>query len=338
MYRCLRNSSALEGYHYYLRWLCDDSFKSCGEDWLWTIIRAFDFRWSVRAGRVGGLYDPAVKHFDMRLRDALNGALRGLIGAKTLSETTLHIDVVDREPKIRHGLHFAREVRRQQSLVQEAEVLELAEQDGGSASGALDLSRLHMHPTATDAEALLNSPAALDMDGPAIAKVALALGLVWTSERAETFLKATAQKEKLYLQLAKQNYLEFFQSQLHAPVLASMQQRASGMGAGLMPAALTGPLAPLPWGSRPIEAVAPSVETLAAVIATQVERRPGPKNKDMSPESRKRADRANARNRPKRRKNKEQVFVCDHNCGFAGAYKEVLAHEKKCDSRPFENV
>jgi hypothetical protein len=233
-----------------------------------------------------------VKHFDMRLRDALNGALRGLIGAKTLSETTLHIDVVDHEPKIRHGLHFAREVRRQQSLVQEAEVMELAG-DGGSVGGALDLTRLHMHPTATDAEALLNSPAALRMDGQAVAKLGLELGLVWTSEYAETFLKATAQKEKLYLQLAKQNYPEFFQSQLRAPVLASMQQRASGTGAGLMPAALHGPLAPLPWGSRPAEAAAPSVETLAAVTATQAERRPGPKNKDLSPESRKRQNSVN---------------------------------------------
>ena len=76
------------------------------------------------------------------------------------------------------------------------------------------------------------------MDGQAVAKLGLELGLVWTSEHAETFWKATAQKEKLYLQLAKQNYPEFFQSQLRALVLASMQRRASGTAAGLMPAAL----------------------------------------------------------------------------------------------------
>jgi len=49
-----------------------------GPEWIDAIMALFDFRWCIKAGRVVGLYDDTVKHYDMQLRDALAAALRAL--------------------------------------------------------------------------------------------------------------------------------------------------------------------------------------------------------------------------------------------------------------------
>lgn len=77
VYRCLRTSSALEGYHAHLVRLVLHAYGA-GQDWMDAIMNLFDFRWCVLAGRKAGLYDDAVRHFELELRDALQSALEAL--------------------------------------------------------------------------------------------------------------------------------------------------------------------------------------------------------------------------------------------------------------------
>ena len=70
IYRCLRTSSALEGYHLHLR-RCVDEAWAAGEGWLDAVMNLFDFRWNVLAGRRIGLYDDSIGHFEVYLRDML---------------------------------------------------------------------------------------------------------------------------------------------------------------------------------------------------------------------------------------------------------------------------
>jgi hypothetical protein len=235
---------------------------------LWTITTAFDNRWSIKAGRVAGVYDADVKHYDLQLRDGIESALCGLTGAKTLSMTTKHISVIDVTPTMRQGLYFAREAWRAQSEAAAMEEGGIAgEGDATADGGGLNVEALHMHATAVDATALLTSKAALQLDAHGLAQEARKLGLVWSSQHAQAFLKTTCIKEKLLLQLAKAEYPDFFQKQLRAPVITSAAHRASAPLTTLQPVVPAGPMPPLPTGHRPPVAPTPSAQALATARA-----------------------------------------------------------------------
>ena len=101
MYRCLRTSSALEGYHKHLRMLVEAAYAA-KSNWLDLIMNAFDFRWSVKAGREAGLYDGTVAHFEMQMLDALQNAY-GALPFKT-RQMEGHRAVVDRASTVRSWL------------------------------------------------------------------------------------------------------------------------------------------------------------------------------------------------------------------------------------------
>jgi len=50
LYRCLRTSSALEGYHVHLRRLIEYCYAA-GPAWIDALMSLFDFNWIVAAGR-----------------------------------------------------------------------------------------------------------------------------------------------------------------------------------------------------------------------------------------------------------------------------------------------
>ena len=67
--RCLRSSSALEGYHAPF----NDAMAACGHraglDWMEASSNEFDFRWCVRALRSSGIIPSWVRMFNLALID-----------------------------------------------------------------------------------------------------------------------------------------------------------------------------------------------------------------------------------------------------------------------------
>lgn len=74
-YRCLRSTSALEGYHLHLRMLLSPLSKGrAGPRWIDALVLQFDFRWSVKAlSSYGSMAHPG--HFDFQLKDRLHDVL-----------------------------------------------------------------------------------------------------------------------------------------------------------------------------------------------------------------------------------------------------------------------
>ena len=98
LYRCLRSSSALEGYQKWLRMLVEAS-NHAGPEWLDAVMNMFDFRWNVRAARAVGLLDNEIHHCDMQVRDAMANALTRL-PFKEPRRLPNHQPVVDRVAKV----------------------------------------------------------------------------------------------------------------------------------------------------------------------------------------------------------------------------------------------
>ena len=71
IYRCLRGSSALEGYHAHLRRLLEHCY-SASDETRDAIANSYDFRWILRSARAAELFDPSVKHFNKPLMDEID--------------------------------------------------------------------------------------------------------------------------------------------------------------------------------------------------------------------------------------------------------------------------
>ena len=223
-YRNLRSSSPLEGYHVWIRRLVEHCYTA-GIEWLDTIMNAFDFRWILRAGRVAGLYDSSVQHFDMKLRDMINSTRAATPGLDSLEDSTLHRSVRDEPARIHHGSFFAQQEEEAQSA---SAVANLEEADDGAAgvNVHVDVRKLHLNPTLEDTAALLESPAVANGDHASLVDLARSRGLMWAEKDVERFLLVVTQKEALLQQLAKFHYPELY-SQLRAPMKASAAQQAS---------------------------------------------------------------------------------------------------------------
>ena len=113
-WRSLRTSSALEGYHKYLRILVEAAWAA-GAPWLDIITNLFDFRWIVDRGRAVALYDEFVYHYDMQLRDALLDALEAL-PFKEPRALPKHRPLRAGEVPLRHGSYYAEQALAQRGI------------------------------------------------------------------------------------------------------------------------------------------------------------------------------------------------------------------------------
>eukprot|EP00611_Tribonema_gayanum_P023838 TRINITY_DN509_c0_g1_i2.p1 TRINITY_DN509_c0_g1~~TRINITY_DN509_c0_g1_i2.p1 ORF type:complete len:1113 (+),score=278.26 TRINITY_DN509_c0_g1_i2:813-4151(+) len=113
IFRCLRTTSALEGYHVHLRQICIAGATAASPPWLESITNAFDFRWCVKALLRVGLLPAWVKHFDFELYDCIHKVCTALYGD---GNRVLPGHAVTRDASVvlRHGMHFALEHQRQQ--------------------------------------------------------------------------------------------------------------------------------------------------------------------------------------------------------------------------------
>jgi hypothetical protein len=77
IYRCLRSSSALEGYHHYLRLFIGSLARATGQRMMDRSLRlhGFDCRWTLRAMRRAGLAYRGSRHFNAVLLDDLYSAI-----------------------------------------------------------------------------------------------------------------------------------------------------------------------------------------------------------------------------------------------------------------------
>ena len=178
VYRCLRTSSALEGYHAHLVRLVLHAYGA-GQDWMDAIMNLFDFRWCVLAGRKAGLYDDAVRHFELELRDALQSALEAL-PFDVKRQLPKHRSVRAGVPRLRHGSYFSRK-----ALQDNGEAAAAAASVDAPAGPTLPRRTWHTQATSADVAALLGSHN--PTDAAALVEIALQRGLYWDVEEAQKF-------------------------------------------------------------------------------------------------------------------------------------------------------
>ena len=184
VYRCLRTSSALEGYHAHLVRLVLHAYGA-GQDWMDAIMNLFDFRWCVLAGRKAGLYDDAVRHFELELRDALQSALEAL-PFDVKRQLPKHRSVRAGVPRLRHGSYFSRK-----ALQDNGEAAAAAASVDAPAGPTLPRRTWHTQATSADVAALLGSHN--PTDAAALVEIALQRGLYWDVEEAQKFIARIAQ-------------------------------------------------------------------------------------------------------------------------------------------------
>ena len=114
LYRNLRTSSSLEGYHQHLNDAVASSGKRCGLQYFQAATNAFDWRWTVRALVTAGILPSYVRHYHLELYELLYDLSEKLHGegggARTLPgwrRTKLMKTNV-----VRHGVAYGLEVQR----------------------------------------------------------------------------------------------------------------------------------------------------------------------------------------------------------------------------------
>ena len=310
-----------------------------GPKWIDAIMGFFNFRWIIEAGRVVGLYDAGVKHYDMQLRDALAAALRAL-PFKELRVLPKHREVVARTPMLRTGHFYANKILEAVEGGAAAEGGGGAAAAGGAGPAAAVCRQQHqvrrLKPNAADVTALLKSECMGDT--LALAHFARARGLLWGEADAIKFIERVVKKEKVLLELVKHNFPALHQ-RLRMSIVPTRVQAESAAASKVLTSVPEGvPMAlsagdgfqggaeevrqpPAPRPSAAAAAAAPpleddeydeeeegAVEVGAAVAAPAAagKKRPqkqgaGPR-KDMSPDTRARRDAIQARQTAKRRK------------------------------------
>jgi hypothetical protein len=268
LYRCLRTSSALEGYHAHLVRLVLHAFGA-GQDWMDAVMNLFDFRWCVLAGRKAGLYDDAVRHFELELRDALQSALDALpFSAKR--QLHKHRSVRAGVPRLRHGSYFSRK-----SLKDYGAAAATAASIDAPADTA-PRRTWHLQATPADIAALLGSHN--PTDAAVLVKIALQRGLYWDVEAAQKFIARIALKEAVFLELLKNKFPALHERlrSSRIPTAAQSEDAAVAAEAALPPLLPNAPLQPLALGItvlggaasvRAADALRPSAEALAVVNA-----------------------------------------------------------------------
>ena len=216
MWRCLRTSSALEGYHKHLRMLMEAAWGA-SEEWLDTISNLFDFRWIVDAGRVVGIYSRDVPHYDFEMLDRLDDAIRAL-PFKNGGGLLNHRVVREEEIILHHGAHHSREALKQwgeEGGGEDAGGNEDGPGGGGGGGAPIRVQSWRVKPTAEDVTALLKSGKL--GNAAELTLFARNRRLLFGDGHAEKFLAGIATNEAMLLELAHHNF-PALHSRLRVPV------------------------------------------------------------------------------------------------------------------------
>jgi len=115
IYRCLRGSSALEGWHLHKRESLSVCSKKAGFRWQEAVSLEFDWRWVVKALRKVKIVPVWVRHFNLPLVEALFDVVEQLFAAQGGAAVVLpgwRRTKLMRSPLIRHGFHYGLEAQR----------------------------------------------------------------------------------------------------------------------------------------------------------------------------------------------------------------------------------
>jgi hypothetical protein len=230
IYRCLRTSSSVEGYHQHLSRCISACAKSAGTVWLDLLRQKFDYLWTVRELRRIGWYNGCC-HCDIALADRLH-TLANSLGAMAYTGGWKCTPVPeDKDSIVRHGAHYA-SVAMQERFNKAQKQLGIACAGSSSGSGGggaaahvprvaevaeIDdfLRRVKCVPTAGNIDALL-ADEQLTTTAQSLMKRAAALGLSVPKEAAKTMLERWLYAEKAY-QVVKEKGLLTLKAKLAMP-------------------------------------------------------------------------------------------------------------------------
>ena len=231
LYRTLRTSSAVEGYHLHLSRCLAAGAKSAGIHWIDAVRCEFDYVWTVRMLRSAGWFGSA-KHYNLQLIDRANAAMRSAkVGEAYKGWKETHVPDATKEAVVRHGVYYAQRAVRMREAAAAAAVRTRAEEadeggeeeaggGGGAAAAAAPAPVALVHATdaqsasddhwmkharltldASDIRAIVADTALHKAAATAVQSRAAEMGLVLPPEKAGKLLSAVLVKEKANAQL-----------------------------------------------------------------------------------------------------------------------------------------
>ena len=280
IYRCLRTSSALEGYHYHLEHALAACAKACSLRYTDLVLNEFDWRWVVRALRVAGVLPSWVQHYNLALYEEIydlgeklwgkGGGARTLPGWRRTKLMNPDSKPVG-QPLVRQGIYYGLRAQGRAptgtsaaSASRQSESAWLGEQLGATGP-------LHERPTAADLDALMDGDLA---DPNALSQVAFDHGLHLPPTRAEALAESLLIDERARKRLEDSGYAELQQRiRTRAPArpdAASLPQPRRTLGTALLP----GPNPGMAAAARRPEVLEPmeeAEEVMEEVTAEDVE-------------------------------------------------------------------
>ena len=261
-YRCLRSSSALEGYHQHLEHSISVCAKGASLRYTDLVMNEFNWRWIVRALRVARLLPQSLQHYHLALVDAVYDLGEKLFGAgggrrvvpgwrrsKLMAPPTY--------PLVRQGIYYGMQCQKRDGAAGEAaatssaaarqtEAVWLGEQLGAA-------SPLRVRRTAEDIDVLMDG--AVDLtDAQGLSDRAFDHGLHLPSARAEKLGEEVLADERARSLLEDSGYAELQQKiRTRAPPRPPAALPSRGAIMGTLP--LPGPQPAMMVAARPRPAV-----------------------------------------------------------------------------------
>lgn len=198
IHRCLRTSSALEGYHQHYDGACSSCGKNTGLRYFNAVTNAFDWRWVVRALIVSGLLPKWLHHFNLQLVDLaydLAEELYGSGGGARVFPGWRRTKLME-SPVIRQGVHYGLAAQKRALGNQNRSTVVQNTSDAAWVSNKLGSPiQLRKSTTASDVAAMLDSNCDLE-DAASISKVAFGCGLHLPPQAAKEFGNNVVQGER----------------------------------------------------------------------------------------------------------------------------------------------
>ena len=245
--RCLRSSSALEGYHAPFNDAMAAAGHRAGIKWMEASSNEFDWRWTVRALRTAGLIPQTVRHFNLALIDETFDLAEQLFeGGGKLALPGWRRTKLMKAPLLCQGFHYGLEALKlpdaavTSSSAHASEARWLADRLGAS-------EPIHTRRTAEDVDALMGEGA--DASAESLTQVALNRGLYLSPADATAFTDEVVADERARALLAERGYKELQQAlRQRAPPRPAAPQLVLGATAGTNE--LPGPIGAMPIAAR----------------------------------------------------------------------------------------
>jgi hypothetical protein len=246
IYRCLRTSSALEGYHSHF----DDAISSCGKAlglrYFDAVTNEFDFRWTVRALKRAGLLPKWLRHYNLQLVELVYDLAEKLEpgSGKTILKGWRRTRLME-QPLLKQGAHYGLEAQKRTAAAGGSDG---SAGNGSVATGHVSEGRwlserlgsptaLRTHRTAEDVDALLADSA--DLQNPeALSTIAFERGLHLPRAEARSFGEELLKDEAARKRLEEAGYKELQQQlRVRAPArpAAVLPERGETLGTMALP-------------------------------------------------------------------------------------------------------